>query len=158
MFLLRIIKSSLIVWVCVGVIVFPACVQKKTSYAPADEKIEQLHKEPLNEARLVDMPFPIGIAAYNITTQGSDVLVATYQTSFSGQFLYGFYQREMERLGWQESLHGTSAQQEFLLVYRKPYKICVIDIQKDVSGTQVNLWYGEPLDSRQKWQQKISKN
>ena len=81
------------------------------------------------EARLVDIPVPVNVRPleqYFTQTDSGDVCIA-YGSSMQLGVILAFYQREMERFGWQRiaQLEGL----ELMLVYKKPKKISVISLR-----------------------------
>ena len=89
------------------------------------------------EARCIDIPIPLSarpIAEYFMQTDAGAIGMA-YESSLTLEAMQTFYQREMERSGWQElALHEGY---EVLLVYVKPKKICVISLRPAFKRSQL---------------------
>ena len=81
------------------------------------------------EARLVDIPIPVNarpLEQYFTQTDSGDVCMA-YDSTMQLEDVRAFYQREMERSGWQRVAHLEGL--ETVLVYKKPQKISVISLR-----------------------------
>ena len=95
---------------------------RKKSQAPA----EHSHYLEIDEARLVDIPFPLQSKLYGMVDAQSGNQYITFESPLSSESLMSLYHSEMERLGWSE-LAVFSQNQELALVYEKPHKICMIN-------------------------------
>jgi len=85
------------------------------------------------EAHLVDIPIPVNtcpLEQYFVQTVNGNVCIAYDSNSMQLEEVFAFYQREMERFGWQRmaQLEGH----ETVLVYKKPKKICLISLRQIV--------------------------
>ena len=94
----------------------------------------------LQEARLMDIPVPLGVEpkpelAGDATV---DQLVLGYVTELDMATLVVFYQREMERLGWQQLSYVAGVEQ--LLVFSKPGKLCAINFR---TRHENSWWYAK---------------
>ncbi len=85
----------------------------------------------LDEARLIDIPFPVGSKLYyqeNPEYSDSHATALYFAHDSHLVSLEQFYQSEMERLGWNQlSEFGISDQ--IVLVFEKPHKICTLIIK-----------------------------
>ena len=103
------------------------------------------------EARLVDVPFPVGSVVSplehcetNVLSSGRDAVAARFVYSGSPEEVMGFYSREMERLGWRKLF--VFAGDESLMNFEKPGRLCSFAIKdeskKKVSRCRVSVFTG----------------
>lgn len=108
------------------IFVFSGCKNQKI----AENKKYTKKNSAIDEARLVDIPFPLHSVPEGLALIDSAQSGITYKTKFSKENLLSFYRAEMERLGWAE-LTVFEQQHELLMVFDKPYKICVVSFCAD---------------------------
>jgi len=84
------------------------------------------------EARSVDLAIPLGatpLEQYIDCTEDGDFCLA-YASDMSLSELGDFFQKEMERLGWQKKAQYKQCEQ--LLIYEKPTKIVIISLRPSI--------------------------
>lgn len=85
------------------------------------------------EAKCADVPMPIGAQIVKELSQQEQESIALYCTcaGISSQDIRLFYEREMERLGWQQvaAIEGS----ELLLTFQKPTRFCTV-LLKPIKG------------------------
>ena len=83
-----------------------------------------------HEARLFDIPVPV-CAESLLQEQDYNPknFVLVYKVDSSVDELVGFYEKQMERLGWKKL--AKSNQQEANLLFEKPSKICLVSIRSN---------------------------
>ena len=114
-----------LLWLCT-IFMLAGCKNKQVASRKKSQALaKHSHYLEIDEARLVDIPFPLQSKLYGtIDTQSGNQYI-TFESQLSSENLMSLYHSEMERLGWSES--GVfSPDQELLLIYEKPHKICVI--------------------------------
>jgi len=99
----------------------------------------QQHMIKKLEARCADIPVLVDaqpLPSMFVQVEGGGLCMA-YETSLPADQVELFYQREMEREGWQREaqLHGT----EILLVYKKPGKKVVISVRLSSEKAQKSM-------------------
>ncbi|MBN1549072.1 hypothetical protein JW872_00220 [Candidatus Babeliales bacterium] len=84
----------------------------------------------VQEAKLSDVP--VLIDALVGASRLNDPILDTHELSYTSKLPYQdvveFYQSEMERAGWLEL--GSFVGDQALLVFDKPYTLCVVTIQR----------------------------
>lgn len=99
---------------------------------PKSVSLEAIAKQ---EAKLIDIPIPIGAQVLESACEindASDHMVLGYTTSLDYNTLIAFYQREMERLGWQQLAYVSGS--ESLLTFIKPGRFCSVFLRQHVDG------------------------
>jgi hypothetical protein len=84
-----------------------------------------------DEARLIDIAFPVGIVLYNqdeYDSFSSHTCAVQFSSTTHHAALKQFYHYEMERLGW-KSTGIFSTTDQVVLVFEKPHKMCVVTIK-----------------------------
>jgi len=95
----------------------------------SDSVSDTAHITKKLEARLADVPIPLNarpIERYFVQSDTGQACIA-YDTALQQEEAIAFYQREMERSGWQKDATMQSA--ETLFVYKKPGKIVTISLR-----------------------------
>lgn len=93
------------------------------------------------EARAVDLAIPLGVTPleqYIDCTDDGDFCLA-YASDMSLVDLADFFQKEMERLGWQKK--AQYEQYEQLLIYEKPAKVVVISLRPSVKKSATTILF-----------------
>lgn len=84
------------------------------------------------EARSIDLAIPMGVTPlekYINCTEDGDFCLA-YASDMSLSDLSDFFQKEMERLGWQKKAQYEHHEQ--LIVYEKPGKIVIVSLRPSI--------------------------
>lgn len=79
------------------------------------------------EARHADLPFPIGsqiVLSSDEEEQDGQQKLCEYTIAQNFSWLIDFYEKEMERWGWQQLL-AAGDEKKYLFVFQKPGKRCV---------------------------------
>lgn len=123
------------------------CIDERFDFSPssdfhekhlASSRYVQAHhkKQPtelsslsISQAKLFDIPIPMQ-AVFNSEPIGDSMqgLSVDYSIMLDRLAITCFYEREMERLGWQQLIENSS-NNEFMLVFDKPNKVCVVSIR-----------------------------
>lgn len=108
----------------------PGCFFNQTRSVKVAKASAQIHEY---QARFTDMPFPFDANVQNknlVTDYGDKVqFFIVFSTKMSLSDLQSLYHQEMEQLGWQERTLFEHDPQQFILVFEKPTKLCVITLQ-----------------------------
>ena len=105
----------------------PACDQG------LDHLQARLRPANFNEARLVDISFPLGVELQELKQKEENKSApARYSVSFETgetvEALFSFYQSEMERLGWQMISTFWLADKSLTLLFERPSKVALISV------------------------------
>ena len=113
-------------------LVLPACT--KQSERAHEPKKHSDHYVRVQEARLNDVPFPLGSEPLPQFFTGdeqaeisADNIMLAYANNRKQEDLMLFYQQEMERLGWRHV--GYITRSETLLHFDKPSRFCTISLR-----------------------------
>lgn len=100
-----------------------------SSYSPQNQINPSLSPLSICQAKLFDIPIPMQ-AVFQADDLGdsADGLSINYSIILDQSAISCFYEREMERLGWQQLIENMS-NNELLLVFNKPNKICVVSVR-----------------------------
>lgn len=95
-----------------------------------------------DEARLFDIPIPIGSKVYNLNGRDEyNKRILSFTSSLSQFDLFAYYRTEMESLGWHET--GNFEGIESCLTLQKPTKSCIVTIRPGPGKLQtVTLFIG----------------
>lgn len=116
-----------VAYIFVAICFLPACQQGDDHFAV------RLLPANFNEARLVDMPFPLGIVLKeHAKKENQKSATSSYSVSFETaetvEALFSFYRTEMERLGWQMVTVFWLADNSLTMLFERPSKIAIIDV------------------------------
>jgi len=112
------IRVTVIILMCMFL---SGCVKKTTHIDSSSLSVYQ--------AKLFDIPLPMqAIFKPDEIGDSADGLFMYYSIFLDQSALANFYEREMDRFGWQQLIENNS-KKELLLVFNKPNKICVISIR-----------------------------
>jgi len=82
-----------------------------------------------DEAKWFDIPVPLqAVSQGDCLDDQDDRLFVRYSVFLDRQAIVDFYEREMERLGWQHEMESIN-DQESLLIFSKPTKICAVSLR-----------------------------
>jgi len=116
---------------CVGLLFISSCAHRSARQIPV--------KAPeINEARLNDIPLPLGVRrlAFHPSESPTACTVTYVSKTVSVDDLIVFYYQEMERYGWR--LQGRySMPGELLLIFDKPTRLCAVSFR--VANKQATL-------------------
>ena len=87
---------------------------------------------PLCEARLVDVPIPLGAHLAQATDDGEGSSFISYHTSMPLAELERFYLQQMEQMGWQQliNFHGP----EQLIIFERPDRKSAVSLRPHSDG------------------------
>lgn len=103
-------------------------VQEDTFSLPLVTKpLSQKDEAERCEALLVDVPIPVIAKVESASCDGHGVIKFTYNSTLSHKELFDFYNREMERSGWQQETSFVG--NEILLCFKKPSKSCIVSMR-----------------------------
>ncbi|HZW61961.1 MAG TPA: hypothetical protein VFF04_07085 [Candidatus Babeliales bacterium] len=107
----------------------------QTSIDAQSHKVRAVSEEQMfqQEAKCSDVPVPMGAQIVKELNHQEQESIALYCTcaGTSSQDIRSFYEREMERLGWQQvaAIEGS----ELLLTFQKPTRFCTV-LLKPIKG------------------------
>jgi hypothetical protein len=90
------------------------------------QDVAYIHQQ---EAKLTDIPLPLNVEPL-FCEQSFDAMLFAYACSMENNEIIAFFQREMERAGWQ--FHAVFRTFETMIVFTKPGKTSVISLRPAV--------------------------
>jgi hypothetical protein len=102
------------------VIVLPGCLHKPIQ--DSMPVVEAQNNRPFHyEAKLIDVPFPLGTHLYDSESASDDQFILFFETAESCDVMTHYYKNELIHLGWDHAITyvGKSVR---LVAFEKPYK------------------------------------
>jgi hypothetical protein len=112
---------------CAGIFLLSGCRKKQPQQA--QPSLPLLENRPVDESRLVDIPFPIYDSSCLLHEQGGNCAFRL-QSRLNINQLIQFYEEEMDRLGWIKQVSIKTAEEQYFL-FEKPRGTCSIRINAD---------------------------
>jgi len=92
---------------------------------------------PLCEARLIDVPIPLGAHLTQTTDDGEGNSFISYRTTMSTTELEQFYLQQMEQMGWQQAIVFRGPEQ--LIIFERPDRKSAVSLRPHSDGVVSNV-------------------